>query len=283
MSKKTAILIAKMRHLLEGTNGSIIIGSTLAFVLAYIQREVVALSVIMAWLSLIIIVAISRIAQVISYKCYPVEEHSDNLTRLMKFRLGTLISGLAWGSAGIFLFSENNPQHQMFLIFILAGLTVGGVIAYSADLLSSLLYSTSTLTPLAIRLFVSGDPISTSMGLSVIVYLAFMLFSVRNINKSVINNFELNYEAAAREEAVRVSAERYRLLFNNSPLPTWVIDATTLKFLDVNERAVEHYGYTREEFLNMSLRDIRPLEEMHELHRIISSINHGKIDRKSVV
>lgn len=53
-----------------------------------------------------------------------------------------------------------------------------------------------------------------------------------------------------------------RNLFEISPQPCWVYDIQTLKFLDVNEAAILHYGYTREEFLNMTLRDIRPLEDI---------------------
>ena len=50
----------------------------------------------------------------------------------------------------------------------------------------------------------------------------------------------------------------YRMLFESSPLPTWVYDAETLRFLAVNDAAVRHYGWSREEFLTMAITDIRP-------------------------
>ena len=53
-----------------------------------------------------------------------------------------------------------------------------------------------------------------------------------------------------------------RLLFAASPLPMWVYDLETLRFLDVNEVACEKYGWTREEFLAMTIRDIRPPEDI---------------------
>jgi diguanylate cyclase (GGDEF)-like protein/PAS domain S-box-containing protein len=53
----------------------------------------------------------------------------------------------------------------------------------------------------------------------------------------------------------------YRLLFERNPQPMWAFDTETLRFLAVNERAVESYGYTREEFLSMTIEDIRPSEE----------------------
>jgi PAS domain S-box-containing protein len=57
----------------------------------------------------------------------------------------------------------------------------------------------------------------------------------------------------------------------------WVIEASSLKFLDVNERAIEHYGYSREEFSQMTLRDIRPIEDIPDLDRIVSKIKDGKV------
>ena len=59
----------------------------------------------------------------------------------------------------------------------------------------------------------------------------------------------------------RNAAESFRLLFENNPVPMWVVERSTLKFIDVNAAAVEHYGYTREQFLNMTSLDIRPAGE----------------------
>jgi two-component system cell cycle sensor histidine kinase/response regulator CckA len=61
------------------------------------------------------------------------------------------------------------------------------------------------------------------------------------------------------------SEERYRMLFEASPLPMWVYDADTLRFVAVNEAAVRHYGYARAEFLDMTIRDIRPAEDVERL------------------
>src|ERR1041385_2954581 len=52
------------------------------------------------------------------------------------------------------------------------------------------------------------------------------------------------------------------LLFANNPLPMWVYDLETLRFLDVNEVACHNYGYTREEFLTLTIRDIRPAADI---------------------
>ena len=53
----------------------------------------------------------------------------------------------------------------------------------------------------------------------------------------------------------------FRLLFDNNPMPMWVFDAETTQFLSVNDAAVQHYGYARETFLGMQLRQIWPEDE----------------------
>jgi PAS domain S-box-containing protein len=67
------------------------------------------------------------------------------------------------------------------------------------------------------------------------------------------------------EEAMRESEEQYRLLFESNPHAMWVYDLQTLRFLAVNDAAVEHYGYSREEFLSMTLAQIRPPEDVQKL------------------
>ncbi|WP_038057430.1 PAS domain S-box protein [Thermus amyloliquefaciens] len=55
--------------------------------------------------------------------------------------------------------------------------------------------------------------------------------------------------------------ERFRLLFQAHPLPMWVYDRETYRFLEVNEAALAQYGYTREEFLSMTILEISPEQE----------------------
>ncbi|MFZ5821190.1 MAG: PAS domain S-box protein [Chloroflexota bacterium] len=59
--------------------------------------------------------------------------------------------------------------------------------------------------------------------------------------------------------------EAFRLLFQDHPVPMWIYDLETLAFLEVNDAAVKKYGYTRDEFLSMSLADIRPPEDVARL------------------
>lgn len=71
------------------------------------------------------------------------------------------------------------------------------------------------------------------------------------------------------EILLQESEKRYSDLFHLSPLPNWVFDMQTLKFVDVNQAAIKHYGYSRQEFLAMTIRDIRPATDIAALEQIL--------------
>lgn len=72
-------------------------------------------------------------------------------------------------------------------------------------------------------------------------------------------------ERKRAEQALLDSEQRYRLLFQGNPHPMWFFDVETLAFLDVNQAAIRHYGFSREEFLAMKITDIRPPEDIPAL------------------
>jgi PAS domain S-box-containing protein len=77
------------------------------------------------------------------------------------------------------------------------------------------------------------------------------------------------------EELLQESEERHRKLFDNNPHPTWVFDRETLRFLSVNAAAVRKYGYSSDEFLAMTIKDIRPPEDVPVLLESVGAIRDG--------
>jgi two-component system, cell cycle sensor histidine kinase and response regulator CckA len=83
------------------------------------------------------------------------------------------------------------------------------------------------------------------------------------------------------ERELRESEKQYRLLFNANPHPMWVFDPVTLRFLTVNEAAIQHYGYSLAEFLSMTMCDIRPEEELQKFLTMMRDPKHsGNADRQ---
>ena len=85
-------------------------------------------------------------------------------------------------------------------------------------------------------------------------------------------------ERREAEFALRDSEARFRFLFVGNPLPMWVYDLETLAFLEVNDAAVAHYGYSREDFLKMRITDIRPPEEAHRLRKNLAQARQALED-----
>ena len=68
----------------------------------------------------------------------------------------------------------------------------------------------------------------------------------------------------------------HRILFEENFQPAWVYDLKTLAFLDVNPAALDRYGYSRDEFLRMTLKDIRPPEDVPALLDRIANFETGR-------
>jgi PAS domain S-box-containing protein len=71
------------------------------------------------------------------------------------------------------------------------------------------------------------------------------------------------------------SEEQYRFMFANNPQPSWIYDSTSLAFLEVNKAAIELYGFSEIEFLSMTIKDIRPIDEIPFLMNCISDLKSG--------
>jgi diguanylate cyclase (GGDEF)-like protein/PAS domain S-box-containing protein len=73
----------------------------------------------------------------------------------------------------------------------------------------------------------------------------------------------------------RQSEEQYRLLFENNSVPMWVYDRKTLQYLAINEAAIKQYGYSKQEFLSMTLVDLRPAGDVPALLNEVAKYKPG--------
>ena len=83
--------------------------------------------------------------------------------------------------------------------------------------------------------------------------------------KSIVYSIERNTFSGKLKE----SEKNYRDLFELSPQPMMLFDMDTFEILDVNRNAIKHYGYSKEEFISMTIRDIRPREDIEHMENVI--------------
>ena len=104
--------------------------------------------------------------------------------------------------------------------------------------------------------------------LSIVLFaLSFITFAVRAM--------VIQHRQEQSKEALRQSEIGYRLLFDSNPVPMWFFERNTLKFLAVNEAACQQYGFSRPEFLTMTIADIRPEEDIPAMLHATATSSQG--------
>jgi two-component system cell cycle sensor histidine kinase/response regulator CckA len=104
---------------------------------------------------------------------------------------------------------------------------------------------------------------------------ALLLWLLRCKLRSDRELVRLRQELAAESARLRDAENKQQLLFSANPYPMWVYDCRTLRFVSVNDAAVRTYGFSREEFLGMTILGIRPPEETPALLNYVSHIHPG--------
>ena len=94
-------------------------------------------------------------------------------------------------------------------------------------------------------------------------------FKIAVLDENFLKVLGSEIERKMVHDELKDSEKRYSDLFHLNPEPMWVYDIETFKFLDVNTSAIEQYGYSREEFLSMTIMDIRPKEDIPLLEKAI--------------
>jgi PAS domain S-box-containing protein len=113
--------------------------------------------------------------------------------------------------------------------------------------------------------------LSLAIGLT-LLWLA--LFAITaSVSRGLRRQLALN---AAQAGQLRASEEQYRLLFEHNPQPMFAYDRATLRIVAVSNAAVGSYGYSREEFLSMTIKDLGPREDLEELERYLKALLSGQ-------
>ncbi len=186
-AEQVRLLYANMPMALFATVG-------IAAVLGYVQWPVVPHAVLVAWLAVIFVISLGRYVLVLAYEhaCPP----SADARRWGRwFAIGTALSGSAWGAAGIVLFSQD-AAHQLFIIFALAGMTAGAVVAFSALMHVALVFLVPVLGPLIVRLFTEGTTINMAMGIMATLFALLVISSARRMYLATRDSLLLRFENA---------------------------------------------------------------------------------------
>ncbi len=201
--KTIAIKQAQLKQLSESAGLTMINSTLLAILLAYVLRDLISNTIIIAWLFVFISLNIVRFFAIDKHKQHP--ELTDAMVdkQLTQFRIGLIASGVLWAIASILMYPTSSLSHQTFFIFMLAGLSAGCVVSYSVDFVSAVTYVMLILLPVLVRLFFGEGEIAFAMTASVLLYIAFMIVSIRHVNRNVLESISARLDADEREQEIK--------------------------------------------------------------------------------
>ncbi|MES1987414.1 MAG: GGDEF domain-containing protein [Pseudomonadota bacterium] len=203
---KTQIQQSLLEQLFAANRRTLVSSSLIAIMLAYVERNSLPMHTVVMWLSVILSVNFIRFVVTNYHTNHAVHDVKLTQRRLVEFRIGVMASGFVWGMTSVLVYPYSDLQHQLFIIFILTGLVSGAIVSYSADLVSAVSYTLLILVPLLLRLFLDRGEMSLTMAISGVLFLVFMLLSIRNINRNFLENIKLRHDAVERENEIKQMA-----------------------------------------------------------------------------
>ena len=218
-------------------------------------NKVAALS-LFTWFALVCCMLLFRAALFVSYRRQPPQTETHASKWLLLFRVGVAFAGLAWGLTSWLFFPAGVPSEQIFLIFVLVGISAGAATSLSVDLASVLLFVFLVLPPLIFRMLAENTQTGTATSITIVAFLLYIWGNARRVGQAFRDNLNLRIQAeirdthlqAAKEEAERASKAKSRFLSSMShelrtPMNA-VIGFTQLLELDerLNREQKEHIG-----------------------------------------
>jgi len=201
--KKHVIESAQLDHLLSINMSTVIATLLLSLLLVYIQRDLVALSILLTWLFLVIFVCTIRLASSQYFIKNPVSDYSEIHRRLYVLRLGVIVTSILWGCNVLIVPSIRQFEHQLFVCFLLMGLSAGAAVSYSIDRISALAYILFAVIPFLIWFALKGGEVATAMSVAGIAYAVFISYSVIKFNLRLLDGVILSHEADKHRDEIK--------------------------------------------------------------------------------
>ncbi len=187
-------------------------------------------------------------------------------------------------------YSSGIPKENLNQIEFKDNSIIGHCIKNGSQLVSSDLSSiTIQKIPSVISKAKAKSAVIVPLVIDARVFGAMGIFSIKpreysidetNYIKAVANILSSAIERVEAQRKIKFSERKYRIIFEENSIPSWVYDPETFQFTDVNDAAIKQYGYSREEYLKMKITDLGAPEEISELVNAIKNSSTNTDYRK---
>lgn len=164
-----------------------------ATLLVFVLRQVIDIFSLFLWWVYIVSLTCTRFMLLHRYQRAEPAVQTDRQWRTF-FTIGALSAGCGWGAAGLFFFLSESMSHEIFLAFLLGGMSIGAVASMAAIKRAYFGFVLLTIAPLSIRLFFQGEELFIVMGVLLLIFVAGLLVLASQFHHATRESLALRFE-----------------------------------------------------------------------------------------
>lgn len=202
---------------------ALVANALLALILAVVQAAVIAPVIVYGWFATMGTVLLIRSTLLVAWRC---GAHSaiNAPCWMFRFRICVIATGLVWGVGVALLFPPGDETHQIFLAFVIAGLSAGAITSLAIDRISTLGFVVPMLLPLIANFAMEGGATSLAMGTMIVLYLLFIVVNAVRAGRNLHENIHLRIRAVEQEQVVRNSEARLNQAQHSAHIGNWELE-----------------------------------------------------------
>jgi|GEM_PF-1843884 signal transduction histidine kinase/CheY-like chemotaxis protein len=206
-NEKNQLYFDQIAHFYQNFPLGLIASFTNATILVIVLRNVIDRQILLFWFFAVLIVTFIRFMIYIRYRQLKFSPTDIKLAGNL-FITGTALSGIVWGTVGLFSFPHNSILYEAFVAFVLGGMVAGSAAAYSVLMKGFLAFTVPALLPLTIRFFTIGDIIHLTMGGMLILFEVLIIIIAYFMHRMTNNSIMLKYENLRLISSLKESKEK---------------------------------------------------------------------------
>lgn len=260
----TKIFDEQVAHLYKNAPLSYVFSIVNGLVLVIMQRPVIESTVLVAWFSTLCLITLLRTALVLAYRLELFRRYESNFWH-RTYIFGTGLAGIVWCGATVLLFPEDNSAHQLFVIFMLAGMTAASISVLSVCLSAFYIFSIPILISLAVQIYQFGDSFAAPMSAMVVFYLIGLSVAAKQTHRTILTSLILRFdnnaltkeilERQVAEEALYQQKERLQITF--SAIAEGVVTTDSKGFIEsMNPAAEKISGWSNSDAVGRKINQI---------------------------
>jgi PAS domain S-box-containing protein len=164
-----------------------------AVILVTVEWEVMPHGQLLAWLAAMSAISAGRWGVMIAFQ-RSAQAAESIAPWEQAFLAGTALAGIGWGATAWVLFHDESLPHQLFLAFVLGGISAGAAATLASRFTAFLCFTVPTLLPIIARLLIQDEPLAKSMALYIAIFTGLMAVVAFRMSRTVVRSLQLQFE-----------------------------------------------------------------------------------------